>query len=110
MECFIAWSLSMRTCDDPRPSGFDEAGWSPSSPSGNRRPAEAAQPVARSRGLHRDITPMNVFVCKNMKLKLGDFGLARHALAGKMVMASAFTPFFVSKRMAEGEGVLAALR
>ncbi len=53
--------------------------------------------------LHRDITPMNVFVCKNRKLKLGDFGLARHVLAGKMLMASAFTPFFVSKRMAEGE-------
>jgi serine/threonine protein kinase len=53
--------------------------------------------------LHRDITPMNVFVCKNKKLKLGDFGLARHALAGKMLAASAFTPFFVSKRMADGE-------
>jgi len=52
--------------------------------------------------LHRDITPMNVFVCKNTKLKLGDFGLARHVLAGKMVTASAFTQFFVSKRMAEG--------
>jgi hypothetical protein len=53
--------------------------------------------------LHRDITPMNVFVCKNQKLKLGDFGLARHVLAGKMVEASAFTPFFVSKHMQEGE-------
>ncbi len=53
--------------------------------------------------LHRDITPMNVFVCENHKLKLGDFGLARTVLAGKMLTASAFTPFFVSKRMAEGE-------
>ena len=53
--------------------------------------------------LHRDITPTNVFVCKNNKLKLGDFGLARTVLAGKMLAASAFTPFFVSKRMAEGE-------
>jgi len=53
--------------------------------------------------LHRDITPMNVFVCKNHKLKLGDFGLAQHVLAGKMLRAAAFTPFFVSKRMAEGE-------
>src|SRR5262249_47476504 len=53
--------------------------------------------------LHRDITPMNVFVCDDQKLKLGDFGLAQHALAGKMVTATAFTPYFVSKRMAEGE-------
>src|SRR5262249_16483267 len=53
--------------------------------------------------LHRDITPTNVFVCKNKKLKLGDFGLARTVLAGKMLAASHFTPFFVSKGMAEGE-------
>ena len=39
--------------------------------------------------LHRDITPTNVFVCKNNKLKLGDFGLARTVLAGKMLAASA---------------------
>ena len=42
-------------------------------------------------------------MCKNKKLKLGDFGLARTVLAGKMLAATAFTPFFVSKRMAEGE-------
>jgi serine/threonine protein kinase len=53
--------------------------------------------------LHRDITPMNVFVCKNQRLKLGDFGLAQHVLAGRMLRAAAFTPFFVSKRMAGGE-------
>ena len=53
---------------------------------------------------------MNVFVCKNMKLKLGDFGLARHVLAGKLVAASAFTPFFVSKRMAEGESATGCRR
>jgi serine/threonine protein kinase len=53
--------------------------------------------------LHRDITPTNVFVCRNNKLKLGDFGLARTVLAGKFLAASHFTPFFVSKRMAEGE-------
>ncbi len=29
--------------------------------------------------LHRDLTPMNVFVCDGRKLKLGDFGIVRHA-------------------------------
>lgn len=28
--------------------------------------------------LHRDLTPMNVFVCDDAKLKLGDFGIVRH--------------------------------
>ena len=27
--------------------------------------------------LHRDLTPMNVFVCDNRRLKLGDFGIVR---------------------------------
>ncbi len=52
--------------------------------------------------LHRDITPMNVFLCKNRLLKLGDFGIARHVLAGKAATASAFNPSFVSNRMAQG--------
>jgi serine/threonine protein kinase len=31
----------------------------------------------RGQTLHRDLTPMNVFVCEGLKLKLGDFGIAR---------------------------------
>jgi serine/threonine protein kinase len=27
--------------------------------------------------LHRDLTPMNVFVCDERRLKLGDFGIVR---------------------------------
>jgi serine/threonine protein kinase len=52
--------------------------------------------------LHRDITPMNVFVCRNGLLKLGDFGIARHVLAGKQATASVFNPWFVSPTMAQG--------
>ncbi|HJZ54295.1 MAG TPA: protein kinase [Gemmataceae bacterium] len=51
--------------------------------------------------LHRDITPMNVFVCGNRRLKLGDFGIARHVLAGKQATASVFNPGFVSVKMAQ---------
>ena len=32
----------------------------------------------RGHMLHRDLTPMNVFVCEGRKLKLGDFGIVRH--------------------------------
>jgi serine/threonine protein kinase len=52
--------------------------------------------------LHRDITPMNVFVCRNRLLKLGDFGIAKIVLAGQQATASAFNPWFVSIRMAQG--------
>lgn len=52
--------------------------------------------------LHRDITPMNVFVCRNRLLKLGDFGIARHVLAGEQATASAFNGWFVSAKMAQG--------
>jgi len=32
----------------------------------------------RGQMLHRDLTPMNVFVCEDGSLKLGDFGIVRH--------------------------------
>src|SRR3989454_3452622 len=32
----------------------------------------------RGQMLHRDLTPMNVFVCEGRNLKLGDFGIVRH--------------------------------
>ena len=31
----------------------------------------------RGQMLHRDLTPMNVFVCDSRRLKLGDFGIVR---------------------------------
>jgi serine/threonine-protein kinase len=32
----------------------------------------------RGQMLHRDLTPLNVFVCDSLQLKLGDFGITRH--------------------------------
>ncbi len=32
----------------------------------------------RGQMLHRDLTPLNVFVCDHQRLKLGDFGITRH--------------------------------
>lgn len=46
---------------------------------------------------HRDITPMNIFVCSRGVLKLGDFGIARHQLPGKPANIEAFNPAFVTQ-------------
>ena len=50
---------------------------------------------------HRDITPSNIFVCGRGILKLGDFGIARHQVAGKLITIDAFNPAFVSRGFLE---------
>ena len=55
-----------------------------------------------SGALHRDITPLNVYAVGDVeKLKLGDFGIARHG-PKKGVPANAFTPWFVDDKLYEG--------
>jgi serine/threonine protein kinase len=41
----------------------------------------------RGQLLHRDLTPMNVFVCDGVTLKLGDFGIARQQSDGRGITA-----------------------
>jgi serine/threonine-protein kinase len=41
----------------------------------------------RGQMLHRDLTPLNVFVCQGQQLKLGDFGIARQQSDGRGVTA-----------------------
>ena len=41
----------------------------------------------RGQTLHRDLTPMNVFVCEGRRLKLGDFGIARQQSDGRGITA-----------------------
>jgi serine/threonine-protein kinase len=38
---------------------------------------EVLRKLHRGQTLHRDLTPLNVFVCDGRKLKLGDFGIVR---------------------------------
>jgi len=47
----------------------------------------------RGQMLHRDLTPMNVFVCDGRKLKLGDFGIARPQTDRRGVTARTLNPF-----------------
>jgi len=44
---------------------------------------EVLRKLHRGQMLHRDLTPMNVFVCEKRRLKLGDFGIARQQSDGR---------------------------
>jgi serine/threonine-protein kinase len=47
----------------------------------------------RGQMLHRDLTPMNVFVCDDGRLKLGDFGIVRHASDRRGIQARTLNPW-----------------
>ena len=46
----------------------------------------------RGQLLHRDLTPLNVFVCEGRQLKLGDFGLVRQQSDQRGASASTLNP------------------
>ncbi|HJR57813.1 MAG TPA: protein kinase [Vicinamibacterales bacterium] len=48
---------------------------------------EVLRRLHRGQLLHRDLTPMNVFVCDSKRLKLGDFGIVRQQSDGRGVTA-----------------------
>jgi serine/threonine-protein kinase len=48
---------------------------------------EVLRRLHRGHMLHRDLTPMNVFVCDGPCLKLGDFGIARQQSDGRGITA-----------------------
>ena len=73
----------------PRGKGFTEA-------AARREIAgilEVLGKLHRGQMLHRDLTPINVFVCDGRKLKLGDFGIARPQTDRRGVTARTLNPF-----------------
>jgi hypothetical protein len=63
---------------------------------------QALDALHRGQALHRDLTPFNVFVCKDEQLKLGDFGIAAHQFSRHGVTADAFNPFNAPTEIAWG--------
>ncbi|HKQ62628.1 MAG TPA: protein kinase [Candidatus Polarisedimenticolaceae bacterium] len=47
----------------------------------------------RGQLLHRDLTPLNVFVCDGLRLKLGDFGIVRQQGDRRGTSARTFNPY-----------------
>jgi serine/threonine-protein kinase len=55
----------------------------------------------RGRLLHRDLTPLNVFVCERRCLKLGDFGIVRHQGDRRGITARTLNPFMAPSELLE---------
>ncbi len=56
----------------------------------------------RGQVLHRDLTPMNVFVCEGKSLKLGDFGLVRQQSDRRGATADALNPMMAPSDIVAG--------
>lgn len=52
--------------------------------------------IIKSRVLHRDIKPRNIFLNQNKIAKLGDFGLARCLNENSLAKTSVGTPYYLS--------------
>jgi serine/threonine protein kinase len=56
----------------------------------------------RGQQLHRDLTPLNVFVCDGGKLKLGDFGLVVQQSDQRGAAADVLNPLHAPREIVEG--------
>src|SRR6476660_8192351 len=56
----------------------------------------------RGQMLHRDLTPMNVFVCGDRSLKLGDFGIVRHQSDRRGIRSGTLNPLTAPSDILEG--------
>jgi serine/threonine-protein kinase len=56
----------------------------------------------RGQLLHRDLTPLNVFVCDGSRLKLGDFGIARQQSDRRGVTARTLNPHMAPSDIFDG--------
>ena len=56
----------------------------------------------RGQMLHRDLTPMNVFVCDGGTLKLGDFGIVRHQSDTRGFRAGTLNPLTAPSDILQG--------
>jgi serine/threonine-protein kinase len=76
-----------------------------------RRLLTAIQRLHASGAVHRDITPLNVFVYGDEQtVKLGDFGIARHGFSAKGVAADVFNEYFAEPALLDGDYLMWGVR
>jgi serine/threonine-protein kinase len=63
---------------------------------------EVLRQLHRGELLHRDLTPMNVFVCEGRTLKLGDFGIVRRQADDRGIRAGTMNAFTAPSEIIEG--------
>ncbi len=56
----------------------------------------------RGQLLHRDLTPLNVFVCEGYRLKLGDFGIVRQQSDQRGITARTLNPLMAPSDIFDG--------
>ena len=63
---------------------------------------EVLAKLHRGQLLHRDLTPVNVFVCENRRLKLGDFGIVRQQTDRRGITARTMNALTAPSEFLEG--------
>jgi serine/threonine protein kinase len=63
---------------------------------------QVLQKLHRGQLLHRDLTPLNVFVCDGPLLKLGDFGIVRQQTSRRGVDAHTLNPLMAPSDVFDG--------
>jgi serine/threonine protein kinase len=63
---------------------------------------EVLRKLHRGQLLHRDLTPLNVFVCEGRTLKLGDFGLVRQQSDQRGIIAGSMNPLTAPSDILDG--------
>lgn len=63
---------------------------------------QVLEKLHRGQLLHRDLTPLNVFVCEGRTLKLGDFGLVRQQSDQRGASASTLNPLNAPSDILDG--------
>lgn len=63
---------------------------------------EVLASLHRGQMLHRDLTPMNVFVCDGPRLKLGDFGIVRHQTDRRGIKANTLNEMTAPREILAG--------
>jgi serine/threonine protein kinase len=63
---------------------------------------QVLQKLHRGQLLHRDLTPLNIFVCDGLALKLGDFGIVRQQTSRRGVDAHTLNPLMAPSDVFDG--------